>query len=247
MSADGLWIAFTDGQLSLCDRQRGTITPVSVAPDGISADGPSGLVYGHEGYSGSLSLSADGRWLAFTSQASNLVPGQTKDERCQRPLAVLPDTPHCYDVYLYDRETGVIALLGGPWRTAVVPAPTPTPLSSLDALATYVPVTDDAGPIVEALASEIVARLNAALPEGSEPVAVQQVDLTGDGVADLIVTHGYAGASGFRTNPRAYRWHEGDFQLMFVAELTSWAGYSTSGGEDALGVFAIQFPSRSCP
>jgi len=118
LSADGRWIAFTDGQVYLCDRQSGTVTPVSVAPDGAPADGPSGLVTGHEGYSDSLSLSADGRWLAFTSQASNLVPGQTKDKRCQRPLAVLPDAPHCYDVYLYDRETGAMALLGEPWRTA---------------------------------------------------------------------------------------------------------------------------------
>ena len=117
MSADGRWIAFTDGQVYLCDRESGVIAPVSVVPDGAMGDGPSGIVYGHEGYSGALDLSADGRWLVFTSQAGNLVPGDAKDERCGRPLAVVPGVPHCYDVYLYDRETGAMAKVGGPGAT----------------------------------------------------------------------------------------------------------------------------------
>jgi Tol biopolymer transport system component len=118
MSADGRWIAYTDGQVYLCDREAGTIVPVSVAADGAAGDamgdGPSGIVYGHEGYSGGLDLSADGRWLAFSSQAGNLVPGEDKDERCQERLAVLPGAPHCYDVYLYDRETGAMDKVGEP-------------------------------------------------------------------------------------------------------------------------------------
>jgi len=114
MSADGRWIAFTDEQVYLCDRESGTIVPVSVAADGAPGDGPSGIVYGHEGYSGALDLSADGRWVVFTSQAGNLVPGEAKEERCRRPLAVLPEMPHCYDVYLYDRETGTMAKVGEP-------------------------------------------------------------------------------------------------------------------------------------
>lgn len=114
MSADGRWIAFSDGQVYLCDRTSGKITQVSTAPDGTPGDGPSGILYGHEGYSGSLDLSADGRWLVFTSQAGNLMPGQVKDPQCQRPLAIVPGVPHCYDVYLYDRETGAMVRLGTP-------------------------------------------------------------------------------------------------------------------------------------
>jgi Tol biopolymer transport system component len=112
MSADGRWVAFTDGQVYLCDMQNGTRTPVSVARDGTPADGPSGIVYGHEGYSGNLDLSSDGRWLVFVSQAGNLIPGEGKDPRCQRPLAVIPDIPYCYDVYFYERETAALEKVG---------------------------------------------------------------------------------------------------------------------------------------
>ena len=77
LSADGRWIAYTDGQVYICDRQSGTITPVSVAPDGAPGNGPSGILGGQQGFSGSLSLSADGRWVVLSSQADNLLPGET--------------------------------------------------------------------------------------------------------------------------------------------------------------------------
>jgi len=338
MSADGRWIAFTNGQVYLCDRQNGAITPVSMAPDGAPGDGPSGIVYGHEGYSGDLDLSADGRWLVLTSQAGNLVPGDAKDERCQRPLAVVPGVPHCYDVYLYDRETGAMARVGAPRDTRVTQAAsamsTRTPLPALAALAAYEPVTDDAGPVADALSSEIArwlaaqvptteaaAWLNEALPEKREPVTVAKVDLTGDGLEDVVVhiplmglpllvlvrqegpdatyeghalppdleairlgwahslteadhgieqpalyvadltgdgvsevviTHGYAGASNLRLRPHAYQWHEGDFRLIFAAELTSWAGYSTlhlepdpDGGQVIRLSYPVFLPGRT--
>jgi Tol biopolymer transport system component len=56
---------------------------VSLASDGSQANG----------HSLSPSISADGRFVAFASLASNLVPG---------------DTPGTNDVFLYNRETGQI-------------------------------------------------------------------------------------------------------------------------------------------
>ncbi|MBU0511337.1 MAG: calcium-binding protein [Chloroflexi bacterium] len=58
----------------------GTTTLVSVDSDGIQGDG----------WSGRPAISADGRYVAFTS-LSNLVPG---------------DTNGTYDIYVHDRQTG---------------------------------------------------------------------------------------------------------------------------------------------
>jgi Tol biopolymer transport system component len=56
-----------------------------------------------------IAVSADGRWVAFTSQAVNIVPGQT-------------DTNGDYDVFLVDRMTGDVSLVSrvpaGPATTA---------------------------------------------------------------------------------------------------------------------------------
>ncbi len=77
ISADGRWVAFTSraGNLALgarrmqnvyvYDRQAQAIVRTVASPDGQPPDADT---YGP-------ALSADGRWLAFTSRASNLVPG----------------------------------------------------------------------------------------------------------------------------------------------------------------------------
>ena len=93
ISADGRFVAFasdstnivpgdTNGQSDVFvrDRQRGTTERVSVASNGIQANGPSGQP----------SISTDGRFVAFTSFASNLVPG---------------DTNGAQDAFVYDRRT----------------------------------------------------------------------------------------------------------------------------------------------
>ena len=64
------------------DRTTGVTTRVSTATDGTSGDG----------WSGSPAISADGRWIAYESHASNLVPG---------------DTNGALDVFVTDRTTGV--------------------------------------------------------------------------------------------------------------------------------------------
>jgi|GEM_PF-1585857 len=83
ISADGRYVAFqsyasnlvpgdTNGVLDVFvhDRLTGQTTRVSVASDGTQGDS----------YSFGSSISADGRYVAFSSLASNLVPGDTNDK-----------------------------------------------------------------------------------------------------------------------------------------------------------------------
>jgi Tol biopolymer transport system component len=94
ISADGRFVAFdsaasnlvrgdTNGQADVFvrDRQMATTRRVSVGPGGVQ---------GNSG-SGTPSISADGRFVAFDSAASNLVPGDTNGQT---------------DVFLHDRQTG---------------------------------------------------------------------------------------------------------------------------------------------
>ena len=94
VSADGRWIAFFSlatnlvpgdtngmGDVFVQDRLTGTIERVSVGPRGVQADD----------FSIGPSISADGRYVAFYSGATNLVAG---------------DTNGCYDVFVRDRVAG---------------------------------------------------------------------------------------------------------------------------------------------
>ncbi len=93
ISADGRYVAFQSGANNLVpgdtnntievfvyDRQTSTTQLVSIASD--STQGNS--------YSGFPSISGNGRYVAFYSEASDLVPG---------------DTNGCGDVFIYDRQT----------------------------------------------------------------------------------------------------------------------------------------------
>lgn len=103
VSADGRWIAFTSharnlvpGQqdvtagrdVFLHDRQTGTTVLVSHAFGSPASGG---------GNTSGLSISADGRWIAYDSTANSLVPGQLPGDWSR--------------VYLYDRDTGLNALV----------------------------------------------------------------------------------------------------------------------------------------
>ncbi|NND98774.1 MAG: hypothetical protein HKN47_15750, partial [Pirellulaceae bacterium] len=96
MSADGRFVAFHSSATNLVpgdtngtddvfvfDRQTNTIERVSVASDGTQAND----------FSGEPAISADGRFVAFESQATNLVPG---------------DTDSFDDVFVFDRQTDTI-------------------------------------------------------------------------------------------------------------------------------------------
>jgi Tol biopolymer transport system component len=96
ISADGRFVALESGSPDLVagdtngvsdvfvhDRLTGITTRVSVASDGTQGNDNS---YGH-----SLGISGDGRFIAFASIASNLVPDDTNNE---------------VDVFVHDRATG---------------------------------------------------------------------------------------------------------------------------------------------
>jgi Tol biopolymer transport system component len=94
ISADGRYVSFvsgadnlvaddTNGHLDIFvhDLQTGQTSRVSVATDGTQGDYDSHTP----------TLSADGRYVAFDSQAGNLAPD---------------DTNGCHDVFIHDRQTG---------------------------------------------------------------------------------------------------------------------------------------------
>jgi hypothetical protein len=96
ISADGRFVAFSSmstnlvpgdtnnaSDMFLHDRELGTTIRVSVDSSGGQADGESG---------GWLSISSDGQYVAFLSNATNLVPGDTNDSS---------------DVFVYDRQSAI--------------------------------------------------------------------------------------------------------------------------------------------
>lgn len=100
IAADGRYVAFESSASNLVandtngltdvfvhDRQTGTTTCVSISPTGTT---------GAFGHSRSPTISADGRYVAFFSDAQDLVPG---------------DTNAVDDVFLRDRQTGTTTRL----------------------------------------------------------------------------------------------------------------------------------------
>jgi Tol biopolymer transport system component len=98
LSADGRFVAFVSEATNLAagdnngeqdiyvrDRVAGTTSRVSVATDGTQANS----------FSFSPAVSAYGRFVAYQSNASNLVPGDTNAAAC-------PET--CTDVFVRDRQ-----------------------------------------------------------------------------------------------------------------------------------------------
>lgn len=51
-------------------------------------------------------------------------------------------------------------------------------------------------------------------------------DLTGDGVADILLTYNFPGGSGFHLQPLALQWRDDAFHPIFAAHLINWAGQS---------------------
>jgi Tol biopolymer transport system component len=101
ISSDGRWVVFVSIASNLVagdagnqsdvfvhDRQTGRTTLVSMAPDGTSGNG----------MSTEASISADGRWIVFTSTADDLVP--EIDEYSGENIA---DTNGMADIFVYDR------------------------------------------------------------------------------------------------------------------------------------------------
>ena len=106
ISADGRYVAFESsasnlvpgdtngaGDIFVHDRLTGVTKRVSVSSSGEQATGDINFQYSG---SRSPSINADGRYVAFVSRASNLVPG---------------DTNGVQDVFLHDLETGVTSMV----------------------------------------------------------------------------------------------------------------------------------------
>jgi Tol biopolymer transport system component len=107
LSGDGRFVAFSSFSSNLVpgdtngtndifvhDRQTGQTTRVSVDSNGTEANGPSDVA----------SISADGRFVAFRSLASNLVSGDTNNFCDINGDLVFTD--NCPDVFVHDRQTG---------------------------------------------------------------------------------------------------------------------------------------------
>lgn len=127
ISGDGRYVAFSsradtlvEGDTHLCDpgplsaqqencsdvfvhdRQTGITRRVSVSSDGLQSNG-------HSAYYDKASISGDGRYVAFTSYATNLVEGGT--QACgpfPEPRASIHDCPQ---VFVHDLQAGLTQLI----------------------------------------------------------------------------------------------------------------------------------------
>lgn len=114
ISGDGRWVAFSNEQVYLYDRNNKQLSIASQTSDSKkSGDGISGVILRVEGLEGNLRMSGFGRWVAFASQASNLLPDNTKKDTCSDPA--MGDYP-CYDIFLHNRETGETKWVNKPIR-----------------------------------------------------------------------------------------------------------------------------------
>jgi TolB protein len=108
LSADGRYLAFSSGASNLAaeqdpvqdifvrDRVSRTTELVSVNSSGIPSDG----------ISIDPAISADGKYVVFTSDATNLVPGDTN--QCFYGLLDETSRPgDCPDIFVHNRETGL--------------------------------------------------------------------------------------------------------------------------------------------
>ncbi|MEA2563252.1 MAG: hypothetical protein QOH06_4756 [Acidobacteriota bacterium] len=146
ISADGGFVLFTSGAADLVagqvndggpntflyDRATGTVALVSHIPgsSATTGNGASPSFFGSQPI-----LSADGRFVAFNSIATNLLSGVT-------------DTNSAPDAFLYDRTTGLVTLLS---RSALTPTDTANNGSSPDSISAdgdRITLTSHAGDLV---------------------------------------------------------------------------------------------------
>jgi hypothetical protein len=82
-----------DTDIYVKDLQTGAIDQASVQTGGAQATGTNGSSI----VGGDSTISADGRFVSFWSDASTLVPGDTNGSACKNPP--------CADVFVRDRQT----------------------------------------------------------------------------------------------------------------------------------------------
>lgn len=130
MSADGRYVVFAstatnlvmadtdlNSDIFLRDVQAGTTTLVSSNLDGITTT--------HSGNSTAPAISRDGRWIAFFSDTSDLVPNDPNGATG--------------DVFLRDNQTGVVTLIsnGPDWHGRLVTGAQPPKISADGSLVLY--------------------------------------------------------------------------------------------------------------
>jgi len=125
ISDDGRWLAFgalaeydygeiplpdSFPQVYLLDRQTNEAIVISKDANNNWGNGPSGVVaLQQEGWSSDIHISGDGRYVAFSSQAANLLPAGVTKRQCFDPYVV--GAYACYDLFVYDRETDELTWL----------------------------------------------------------------------------------------------------------------------------------------
>ena len=110
MSADGRWVSFdtkatnfnpadTGGDVDIYvkDLQTGAVDQASVQSGGGQATGTNGASI----VGGDSTISADGRFVSFWSDASTLVPNDNNGSTC----TAVGQTAPCADVFVHDRQT----------------------------------------------------------------------------------------------------------------------------------------------
>ena len=94
----------------LLDRLTGEMNLISKDANNNEGNGPSGVVaLQQEGWSSDIHISGDGRYVAFSSQAANLLPPGVTKRQCFDPYVV--GAYACYDLFVYDRETDELTWL----------------------------------------------------------------------------------------------------------------------------------------
>lgn len=89
------------------DSASGQVTRVSQTSDGTEANGMSGLMLYHEGFSPALDISADGRYIAFASSTTSLTTEPVAE--CHDYFQL--DPRPCFNIYLHDRQKGETYLM----------------------------------------------------------------------------------------------------------------------------------------
>lgn len=128
LSADGRWLAFATlgeyaeggnqppyAQVYLRDRQSEATSLVSADAKGEPGNDNSGIIYLQQGgWNSDLTISADGNWVAFASQAGSLLPAGVEKRACYAPfLGIGGDDYPCYDLFVYDRRNAQLNWVSG--------------------------------------------------------------------------------------------------------------------------------------
>ena len=113
ISADGNWLAYGGVDFYARELASGEEKLASISSEGVRGNGELvdfAVSYQGESFEPGYDLSADGRWIAFASTASNLAEGDSFT------CSDYPFPPHnCYDIFVHDRETGVTEWISKPY------------------------------------------------------------------------------------------------------------------------------------